>query len=468
MGAFAINTGVKLVGSLQNAGKAVTKLASTMVDALVPSSSAISDAFAAEGDSAEAAGAATDTAFGPIGLVLAGVAIAATLLVTHWKQVSKFLVGIWHDVSGFAKTVWNDLTGFFKKWGEDLLLAFVPVIGVPVFLATHWHKVEDDAKAIWGDIVGFFTKLPGEFVKALQPLVSGVEKVAKDAWSGFLKALNAGEALLKAYFVTIPTKIVTWLGDATLWLVNVAYNALRGFWNGFMTAEIWLGQEVRTLGTTIVTWLADAGTWLLHVGAEVISGLWQGVVAGWALLGNIDSTVTGWFTSALSDAVGWLVQTGKDVITGLWNGISSMGSWLYNQVSNFATSFVKNAIHDALSIFSPSRVTFQSGVYVAQGLAQGILSGAGLVENASRTIANAAANGLSGAGSSAVKIGTSAGLGATTAASSVPGTTSSPIEVNVYVTVEGHVLTEQNLVDAVYEGLLEKGLKNGTLFGVNL
>jgi hypothetical protein len=36
------------------------------------------------------------------------------------------------------------------------------------------------------------------------------------------------------------------------------------------------------------------------------------------------------------------------------------------------------------------------------------------------------------------------------------------------VPVSGSVVTPQNLVDEIYQGLLEKGLKNGTLFGVNV
>ena len=39
--------------------------------------------------------------------------------------------------------------------------------------------------------------------------------------------------------------------------------------------------------------------------------------------------------------------------------------------------------------------------------------------------------------------------------------------VTINVTVQGSVLTEQNLVDALHQGLLNKGAINGTLFGVN-
>ena len=468
MGAFAINTGTKLVHSLQDAGKAVSKLGTMMLEKLVPTSSAVSDAFAVEGESAEAAGAATDAAFGPIGLILAGVSIAAMLLVTHWKQVSKFLVDVWHDIDSVAKSVWNGITSFFKKWGEDILLVFLPVVGIPVFLATHWHKVEQDAKQIWGDITSFFSKIPGEIMKGLSALVGDLEGLAKDAWKGFLKGLQIGEAVLKAYYVTIPTKILTWLGDATLWLVQTAWNAVKGFWNGFVQAEVWLGGQIRTIGGKIEGWLSDAGTWLLHTGAEVLSGLWNGVVAGWQLLGSINATILGWFTSALSSAVSWLVQTGKDVITGLWNGISSMGSWLYQQVSSFATNFVKGAIHDALSIFSPSRVTFQSGVYVAQGLAQGILSGSGLVEAASKSLATSATNGLGGLSGATFKVGTSAGLGATPAGGAVSGASAGGgVNVNVYVTVQGSVSTEKELADFVRQELLAHAVVNGTLLGVN-
>jgi len=460
MGAFAINTGAKLVKSLQSAGEAVGKLGSMMLEKLVPTSAAVSDAFAVEGEAAEGAGVATESAFGPIGLILAAVSIAAMLLVTHWKQVSKFLLETWHDISSVAKSVWGDITSFFKKWGEDLLLLFLPVVGVPVFLATHWHKVEADAKAIWGDITGFFTKIPGDIMKALSALVADVEGLAKDAWNGFLKALNAGEALLKAYFVTIPMKILTWLGDATQWLLKTADNAVHGFWNGFLNAETFLMGQIRTLPGKVAGWLSDAGSWLLGVGAQVISGLWNGVVAGWSALGNIGNTIFGWVKSAIGDASGWLYNEGMAVITGFWNGLkaawSAVTSWLgglAGQIKN-----LKGPIDYDRTILEPH------GNAIMEGLANGLQQGyAGKVAPYLKGVAGQIA-GTTFASSASGPGGGSAAL----APSGVPGAPAAgAATVNIYLTVQGNVTTENDLFDAFRRKLLNVAQVNGTLLGVN-
>ena len=512
MGAFAINTGVQMVKSLQSAGEAVGKLGATMLEKLVPTSAAVSEAFAAEGEAAESSGAATDAAFGPIGLILAGVAIAATLLVTHWKQVSKFLSDIWHGISSTAKTVWDDVSKFFKKWGEDLLLVFLPVVGIPLYLATHWRKVEDDAKAIWGDITSFLSSIPGKILGFFTGALSWLDHVGHDIMHGLWTGVKDEWSALGSIGKTIEGWFIAGIGTTGKWLDHVGHQILHGLWQGVVDEWTGLGSIGKTIlgwfiagigavdrwlyqighlilrglwtglkdewtglgniGSTLLGWflagIGAVGKWLDQTGHQILHGLWQGLVDEWNGLGDIGKTVEGWFTSGLSNAVSWLVQTGKDIVTGLWNGISSMGTWLYNQVTGFATSFVKNAIHDALSIFSPSRVTFQSGVYVAQGLAQGILSGAGIVEAASRHLANSATTGLDGLGGSTFKVGASSGLGSAPMATAVPGTTATAgATVNVYVTVEGNVATEKQLADYVRMELLNHAQVNGTIFGVN-
>jgi phage-related protein len=58
-------------------------------------------------------------------------------------------------------------------------------------------------------------------------------------------------------------------------------------------------------------------------------------------------------------------------VTGLWDGISSMGEWLWDQITGFAGGILEG-FQDAFGIASPSKVMRDSvGKYLAEGLGVG-------------------------------------------------------------------------------------------------
>jgi hypothetical protein len=141
----------------------------------------------------ETAGTATTAAFGPIGLAIAAVGIAAMLLATHWKQV-------WHVIEISAKAVWNDIlkpifNGLKDAWSAtwNAVKSVYDAVIAPVFqaiktvagLVFDWWKLEVNILlTVWGGI--------WEGVKALwesfgQPVFDAV----KSAWSATWGAVKA-------------------------------------------------------------------------------------------------------------------------------------------------------------------------------------------------------------------------------------------------------------------------------------
>ncbi len=111
---------------------------------------------------------------------------------------------------------------------------------------------------------------------------------------------------------------------------------------------------------------------------------------------------------ALANLGATLVQSGKDLVAGLWEGISSMGGWLWSQVTGFVNKFITQPVKDALHISSPSQVMADEvGRQIPAGIAQGVQAGApdlasmlgGLVPTAQM------AGGVAGAGAGAASFG---------------------------------------------------------------
>lgn len=80
-------------------------------------------------------------------------------------------------------------------------------------------------------------------------------------------------------------------------------------------------------------------------------------------------------------------KLGKFIWDGLINGLKDAWSTVTNGIKSFTDGSV-NGFKDALEIHSPSQVFHQIGVYVDQGLANGITAALSYVEQAMTNLAN--------------------------------------------------------------------------------
>lgn len=137
---------------------------------------------------------------------------------------------------------------------------------------------------------------------------------------------------------------------------------------------------------------------LIRVGSSLISGLWSG-------LSRIGSWLRSRMSSGASSAISAvksvltpssLFSVGTSLITGLWNGINSMGGWLRSKIIGFVADKIPGPVKKALGINSPSRLFAEFGRNIDEGLAQGILKHADMVENSVNTMADRAISGMTG------------------------------------------------------------------------
>ena len=193
----------------------------------------------------EETGAAADSAFGPIGLIIMGVVTVGTLLVTHWKQVESVLKDIWGAIKTAAVTVWDWLKDHLKVIAETILVVVTGPIGLLVLeLVKHWNTVKSDAVAAWHDIVSFFEGIPGDIVSAIDDLGTDIENVAKDAWNDFKDAVVAGWNDEVSFWEGLPGKIVSALGDAGSLLLGWGKDLVSGIVNGVEDAASAIGSAI--------------------------------------------------------------------------------------------------------------------------------------------------------------------------------------------------------------------------------
>lgn len=92
-----------------------------------------------------------------------------------------------------------------------------------------------------------------------------------------------------------------------------------------------------------------------------------------------------------------MIDAGKDFFLGFLEGIKQIIPNMIAKIKEFCGDMI-NAVKDFLGIHSPSRVMAGIGVNVGRGLADGIMSTEGLVNNSATRLAAAATHGFGGAG----------------------------------------------------------------------
>jgi TP901 family phage tail tape measure protein len=416
---------------------------------------------------------------------------------------------IWGDLSKIVKGELQNLDGMLLGV-PDRLLHLLESLGPKLggLFTKAFDGVMSAVNSGWSTVANFFTSIPSKVLGLLSSFGSVLGGVATKAWSAFVGAFTGGLGLLSSFFIGIPIKILGWLGDATKWLAKTGLDVLTGLWNGVLGGASWLGGQLLKIGTWVITAEANAVEWLVDTGLKVLNGLWNGILGGASWLDSQLLHIGEWVIHAGDAALSWLASAGDSAIHGLWNGVSGAAgwlagelgqiagwfgtvtsdalNWLYNAGGNVVSGLVKgiedmgqravqaieNVGHDLLkglkSVIpwaSPSPLFIDIGGYMMEGLTLGITAGGARATNAMKGVAGALASvpftspGTSFAGGtrSAGLIGSpSPGSGAAAPAGGLT------INGGLNITVQGSVLTDQQLTDAVYQGLLRKSLVNGS------
>ncbi len=161
-------------------------------------------------------------------------------------------------------------------------------------------------------------------------------------------------------------------------------------------------------------------------------------------------------------------QLGQMIDFGIGNGITENQGVVINSAQGMVQAVI-SASKTGLKAASPSQVFVDLGQTIPQGLAVGVGMQAHLANEAVTSLVGGMIGSVpSSIGTSPVPTGAGAGIAGEDGApgagapSAGAGATTAPTQVVLNITVQGSVLTDQNLTDAVWQGLLQKGLVNGS------
>lgn len=338
----------------------------------------------------------------------------------------------------------------------------------------------------WNAVVAWFVALPGRVQAFLASAKTWLLQKGIDLITGTQDGIVIAWINVVAWFKALPGNIANFFSNAGQWLLNAGQNILEGLWNGFtgFISTIWNGITSFISGFIngfkSGLGISSPSTIFLEIGQNVVQGLWNGVVNIWngfiGFVSGLPQTIINLFAAAGS----WLINAGRSLVEGLWNGIQQLASWLWNQITSWASGLVKAAL-SALGVHSPSVHMHEAGMQMVIGLANGIQDhahiAAAAAEDMARQVLSAARTGstfsgtmastysmLGGDGASLTGMG---GMAAQTAVASALGGTagggelgSAAAPVTIQVTVQGSVLSENDLAQTVQQVLLRHNIRN--------
>lgn len=203
-----------------------------------------------------------------------------------------------------------------------------------------WSAIVTAAQWAWAGIQKVFDLIISGILTAAHGVEAGWHAISSGFSKGYHAAVAVGSALLN-WIRALPGRIISFLAGLGASLVAQASHA----WSSFKS--------------TVISKAAEAVAWVRGLPGRIKSGL-----------GNLGAL---------------LVGAGMDLIRGFIHGVSSMAGAAIDKVKSIGSSAV-SGIKSILGISSPSKVFRQIGIYLNEGLIDGITGSTARVKAATRRV----------------------------------------------------------------------------------
>ncbi|OJE33005.1 tail length tape measure protein [Bacillus tropicus] len=301
--------------------------------------------------------------------------------VSSIKQaISEFLSGIW----SFMTAIGTQIAQFWLENGNQIKQAFSDCWSVaseiiksvmPIIVAVFqfaWPIIKEivigTLEAIRDFIQGILKVILG-IVKVFSSLFTGdwagVWEGVKEIWFGALEAIWGYLQLWGA------GRVLKWLGkfgNDIGRLFGKFWGDIKKIWNDALAdLYVFFGSKLETITRLAQSWGGMFKNFFV--------GIWDAIIGGIQNKMNNVVSAIGWVlgqaVNTVQRFVGYFFTIGQQIISGMINGIYSYANKLIDQVFNIGRS-IKDTITGFFRIHSPSRVMRDIGVYVGQGLDQGM------------------------------------------------------------------------------------------------
>lgn len=301
--------------------------------------------------------------------------------VSSIKQaISEFLSGIW----SFMTAIGTQIAQFWLENGSQIKQAF----------SDCWSVASEIIKSVMPIIVAVFQfawpiikeivigtlEAIRDFIQGILKVILGIVKVFSSLFTG--DWAGVWEGVKEIWFGALETiwgylqlwgagRVLKWLGkfgNDIGRLFGKFWGDIKKIWNDALAdLYVFFGSKLETITRLAQSWGGMFKNFFV--------GIWDAIIGGIQNKMNNVVSAIGWVlgqaVNTVQRFVGYFFTIGQQIISGMINGIYSYANKLIDQVFNIGRS-IKDTITGFFRIHSPSRVMRDIGVYVGQGLDQGM------------------------------------------------------------------------------------------------
>ena len=251
-------------------------------------------------------------------------------------------------------------------------------------------------KAAWENLVAGFADPDADLGQLMDNLVVAI--VGENEGEGLLnqiipaieRAMEGIGTLIEEAAPILAEHLPTLIEELLPSLLNAATQLIAGIVQALPSLISVLVQQMPMIIQTLASALVSLGGTLISTGAELIGNVASGIASAFSTLW---SNVVSWarkIPESIKKGVGNLRSIGLNMIEGLWKGIKEKFDSVIQRVKDLAAK-LPDAVKKVLGISSPSKVFAEVGKWIPEGLALGIESNLGSVQNAADAMAGATA-----------------------------------------------------------------------------
>jgi hypothetical protein len=289
----------------------------------------------------------------PIMLVVLALAALVGAVIYAYNHFSWFRTGVqaaWSAIVTAAQWAWAGIQKVFDLIVSGILTAAHGV-------EAGWHAISSGfstgyhaAVAVGASLLGWVRALPGRIISYLAGLGGRLLSLGSSAWSSFKSAAITGAAAVLSYVRGIPGRVKSAMGNLGGLLLSAGRSLITGFISG------------------ITSKAADAYNAV------------KGVVSKVRNLLPFSPAKEGPFSGR-----GWTLYSGHALMEGLAQGITAGAPRAVSTMKGAAQA-TADAFSNTLGISSPSKVFRSLGIYVNEGLIDGLTGSTARVKAATRRI----------------------------------------------------------------------------------
>ena len=329
-----------------------------------------------------AAGTAATLSIGLAGLItFAGITFSLGEKLKEFPVLDTIITALMGIFGGAAGA------GVALLVGASLPVAgAVAAVGVGIGLVLHWAGIKwgakesgekTDAAAEAGIKMHYVENVFEQRIDAIKQIIVTKWNAVIDFMTSLPEKVGNIVSSIGEWFSSLPEKIGYALGFAV---------GKIGEWVGNMIVTV--TTEVPKIVSSVVKFFEElpGNIWTAILKALDVISKWRERMIAFVVVEvpKIISSIVGEFKKLPDE----LRKLGKFIWDGLINGLKDAWSTVTNGIKSFTDGFV-NGFKDALEIHSPSQVFHQIGVYVVQGLANGITGSLGYVNDAMNKLVDA-------------------------------------------------------------------------------